>query len=105
MAIATSAPHALDNEQRARVKSWASGYKSMRPYIKQLSQQWANCRDWHLARGIRRYDWEAVFRIWMRRQVEIDSGAYTERKELPREPKTKDTADIISIDQAMKEFK
>lgn len=100
------APHALEPDQRARIKEWVQDYKPLRPYAKHLKNYWAECRDWHLARGIYRADWEAQFRIWMRNQLEIDSGNYTKKHELPQQSRNEEPPEdnVVPITDALKEF-
>lgn len=100
----TPAPHALSDEQRKQIKEWVSEDKGLRPYAKKLKSYWAECRDWHLSRGIYRADWAAQFRIWMRRQVEIDSGHYTQKHELPQEKRTSKSDNVVPITDALKEY-
>jgi hypothetical protein len=33
---------------------------------------WETCRDWHLAKGERKVDWQATLRNWMKKSVEFE---------------------------------
>jgi hypothetical protein len=67
----TGPPETLTAEQRERVKLWCS--KKYPRLFPQLRDQWGRCRDWHLANGVLRCDWEAAFRNWLRKAHEISA--------------------------------
>lgn len=57
-----------------------------------VESMWAECLDWHSARGIERVDWVAVFRQWVRKRQKFDerdrdADAIT-RAALARTPRT-----------------
>lgn len=69
---ATDAPERLTPEQRDRVRIWAASHA---PTLElHLGRHWAQCRDWHLANGVLRCDWEAAFRNWLRKSLEIEAA-------------------------------
>ena len=66
----THAPERLDDEARARIRRWAERFA---PEVAlHLGRHWGQCRDWHLANGIQRANWEATFRNWLRKAEEFE---------------------------------
>ena len=67
------APWELVPEQRDRIRVWAvHRWPALAP---RLGGLWAACRDWHLANGVLRADWEATFRNWLRKEAEFSGMA------------------------------
>lgn len=67
----TDAPERLEPAARERIRDWA---RSHLPWgDSRVGRSWGECRDWHLSRGVLRADWEAAFRNWLRKELEIES--------------------------------
>jgi hypothetical protein len=48
---------------------------------------WAECRDWHLKHGEQAVNWEAAFRMWIRKADEFARARWQkDRSEMPQEP-------------------
>ena len=65
----TDAPERLNQDQRMRIRAWATQkWPKIEPH---LGRHWSECRDWHLANGVMRADFEAAFRNWLRKANEF----------------------------------
>jgi len=57
-------PERLTELERDRIRKWAARFAPRcEPH---LGLHWNQCRDWHLANGVQRANWEATFRNWLR---------------------------------------
>ena len=85
----TDAPEALEPEQRERIRKWA---KTKYPFLHSfLGRHWAECRDWHRANGVLRYDWEAAFRSWIRLVPKFEQKRSLRKSDVER------MADVIPL--------
>ena len=66
----TDAPDRLEADARERIRAWAAAH--VPSVALHLGRHWAECRDYHLSRGILRADWAAAFRNWLRKAVEFE---------------------------------
>ena len=53
----TDAPWELSELERRRLTQFV--HDSYPQYSRLTKRLWAECRDWHLARGVQRVNWEA----------------------------------------------
>jgi len=73
----TDPPDALPAAELSAIRAWcdeqvaagALGGWAADPAI--LTAEWGRCRDWHLAKGVRRASWPATYRNWLRKRQEF----------------------------------
>ncbi len=72
----TDAPEDLAPEQWARIGQWVRRTfpRSKDKLRAEARVEWEKCRDWHLKNGVLAADWEAAFRWWVRKKVEMEGG-------------------------------
>ena len=65
----TLPPDRLMPEQRERIRAWVQ--EKCPQYESRIGYHWQECRDWHLKNGVDAVDWEAAFRMWLRKAAEF----------------------------------
>jgi hypothetical protein len=84
-------------EQRARIRAWV---QEKHPHLeRRIGHHWNECRDWHLANGVDRADWEAAFRMWLRKTVEIQrrEGRPPDRPRRRSEPEQLGVMQLLGV--------
>lgn len=104
----TDPPDKLEPQIEARLHKWLQA-KHPR-LVKQGRIFWEECRDWHLKKGEQCANWEAAYRMWVRKHVEFQHkrrpgpGSF----EIPQEhgPRgegaTKENGNVIALRDVLK---
>ena len=81
----TQPPEILSELERRRIQAWAKvRYPKLR--ARDLREHWEQCRDWHLANGVERVNFEASFRTWLRNAAKFAAQEAADRgREAPQE--------------------
>lgn len=101
----TNPPERLSELERKRIRKWMGDKYPQ--YLPEARLLWENCRDWHLKYGVQCSSWEAAFRMWVRKQPEIDARggrrAQPGSPELPKQPRAPGRAELTLLKDVLKD--
>lgn len=81
----TDAPEELSDAEKRRIVQWTRRTIPGRFSTAQLRMEWEKCRAWHEAHGVQRASWEATFRNWLLKALEIRGQRELEKPQEPGE--------------------